>query len=163
MNTMAWNNFANPYMPGMTGQFNPSQYMQMMNQQFPQMGQFNAQMTAQQPMNGLTRVTGMEGAKAYQMPANSVVALFDDANDIFYVKSTDGAGFPTIRVFDFFERKEQPVPVQQPINTETYATRQELQNLQQEIEQVRGMLSNGKQSVSDQPATEPKSSARNSK
>lgn len=160
---MAWNNFANPYMAGMPGQFNPSQYMQMMNQQVPQMGQFNAQMTAQQPMNGLTRVTGMEGAKAYQMPANSVVALFDDANDIFYVKSTDGAGFPTIRAFDFFEHKEQQTPSQQVINPEAYATKQELQTLQYQLEEVKGMISNGKQSVSDQPATEPKSSARNSK
>lgn len=160
---MAWNTFGNPYMPGVAGQFNPSQYMQMMNQQPAQIGQFNAQIAPQQPMNGLTRVTGMDGAKAYQMPANSVVALFDDANDIFYVKSTDGAGFPTIRVFDFFEHKEQPAPVQQAINPETYATKQELQTLQYQLEEVKGMISNGKQSVPEQPATEPKSSSRSSK
>lgn len=40
----------------------------------------------------LIRVTGMDGAKAYQMPPNSVVPLFDADNDIMYVKSTDGDG-----------------------------------------------------------------------
>lgn len=49
----------------------------------------------------LIRVTGMDGAKAYQMPPNSVVPLFDADNDIMYVKSTDGTGFPTIRAFAF--------------------------------------------------------------
>lgn len=46
-----------------------------------------------QPGMQLTRVTGMDGAKAYQMPPNPVVPLFDADNDIMYVKSTDGAGF----------------------------------------------------------------------
>ena len=40
----------------------------------------------------LIRVTGIDGAKAYQMRPNSAVALFDGAEDIFYLKSTDGAG-----------------------------------------------------------------------
>lgn len=57
----------------------------------------------------LIRVTGMDGAKAYQMPPNSVVPLFDADNDIMYVKSTDGAGFPTIRAFAF-QPVENPTP-----------------------------------------------------
>lgn len=58
----------------------------------------------------LIRVTGMDGAKAYQMPPNSVVPLFDADNDIMYIKSTDGAGFPTIRAFAF-----QPVEDKQKV------------------------------------------------
>lgn len=159
---MAWNNFGNPYMPGVAGQFNPSQYMQMMNQQPSQMGQFNAQMPTSQPSNGLIRVTGMDGAKAYQMPPNSVAALFDDSYDIFYVKSTDGAGFPTIRVFDFYDHKEEAPAQQTSVNIENFATKQELENLQNEVKQVKEMLSNGKQSVPEQPAatTEPAKSRR---
>ena len=57
----------------------------------------------QQPVNLLTRVTGIEGARAYQMPPNSVVPLFDGGEDILYVKFTDGAGFPTIRGFRLTE------------------------------------------------------------
>lgn len=67
----------------------------------------------------LIRVTGMDGAKAYQMPPNSVVPLFDADNDIMYVKSTDGAGFPTIRAFAFQPVEDKPEPVPQ------YVTRDE--------------------------------------
>lgn len=48
----------------------------------------------------LIRVTGLDGAKAYQMRPNSAVALFDGAEDIFYLKSTgrcrvsDDSGIP---------------------------------------------------------------------
>lgn len=55
----------------------------------------------QEPRQQLVKVTGMEGARAYQMPPNSVAPLFDANEDILYVKSTDGAGFPTIRRFSF--------------------------------------------------------------
>ena len=67
----------------------------------------------------LIRVTGMDGAKAYQMPPNSVVPLFDADNDIMYVKSTDGAGFPTIRAFAF-QPVENPTP-----QAQQYVTREE--------------------------------------
>lgn len=147
---MAWNNYANPYMNpmlsnpyGMQNGFQSSMVPAMTGSQ-------QMQQSIQQPSNGLIRVTGIDGAKAYQMPPNSVAALFDDSYDIMYVKSTDGAGFPTIRVFDFYEHKEETLVQQIPVNTDNFATRQELQSLQQEIEQVREMLSNGKQSVPEQ-------------
>lgn len=52
----------------------------------------------------LIRVNGLEGARAYQMPPNSVAALFDANQDLMYIKATDGAGFPSIRVFSFAEQ-----------------------------------------------------------
>lgn len=90
--------------------------------------------------NNLIRVTGIEGAKAYQMNPNSSVALFDNNNDIFYVKTTDGAGFPTIRAFKF-ESIEN--------NTEKteFITREEFENLKSEVE------SYGKQFVQRQSET----------
>lgn len=158
---MAWNNFSNPYMASMPGQFNASPYMQAMNTQAPsQMPQFNAQMPVSQPGNGLIRVTGMDGAKAYQMPPNSVVALFDGNEDIFYIKTSDGAGFSTIKPFKFMPMEETPAPV---ANTSDFATRQELASLQHEIEEMKGMIENGKQSVPEQQpaaATEPARSRR---
>lgn len=53
------------------------------------------------------------------MPPNSVVPLFDADNDIMYVKSTDGAGFPTIRAFAFQPVEDKSEPAQQ------YVTRDE--------------------------------------
>jgi hypothetical protein len=86
-----------------------------------------------QPQQTLTRVTGMEGAKAYQMAPNSVVALFDGDNDVFYVKSTDGAGFPTIKAFTFAPLETSPVQSE-------FVTREE-------FEELKGLIMNGKQPV----------------
>jgi hypothetical protein len=107
--------------------YNPYQFPQAYNpiasyqQQMAQMqGQMNFQPTQMSGTN-LIRVTGIDGAKAYTMPPNSVVPLFDDQNDILYVKSTDGAGFPTIRTFAF-----SPIENIKPEQTE-YVSRSEFE------------------------------------
>ena len=97
---------------------------------------YNSQYNAQNsPYNSnyqqgqqLIRVNGLEGAKAYQMGANSTVALFDNNNDIMYVKNTDGAGFGSIRAFKFVEMDlNSTAPVAE------YATKTELEQLRQEV------------------------------
>lgn len=86
---------------------------------------YNASMNQGQQ---LIRVNGLEGAKAYQMGANSTVALFDSNNDIMYVKNTDGAGFGSIRAFKFSEMDlNSSAPVAE------YATKNELEQLRQEV------------------------------
>ena len=49
------------------------------------------------------RVHGFEDAKSYSMGANCRVPLFDDTDDLLYVKSTDQNGFPTIRRYRLVE------------------------------------------------------------
>ena len=86
----------------------------------------------------------MDGAKAYQMPPNSSVALFDEGEDIFYVKTTDGAGFPTVRAFAF-----TPIEINQPAKPQgEYVTREE-------FEELKGMIFDGKQSVRKNSRTSP--------
>lgn len=97
------------------------------------------QTQTQQPRDGLIRVTGMDGARAYQMPPNSAVALFDGGQDIFYVKTTDGAGFPTIRAYSFAPLQEQAA-----LQAPDYVTRTEFNELKE-------MILSGKQPVSVQP------------
>lgn len=88
----------------------------------------------QRPVEGLVRVTGLDGAKMYQLPPNSSMPLFDGNEDVFYVKTTDGAGFPTIRTFRF-------VPVdEQPSVQGGWATRVELLELARQIEELKGAL-----------------------
>lgn len=101
----------------------------------------------QQPAPGqqLIRVTGIEGAKAYQMGPNSVVPLFDADNDVMYVKSTDGAGFPTIRTFSFTPVEQAPSP------DGKYVTHDELNSV---LADIREMIANAQQPVSAaEPAT----------
>lgn len=116
--------FQSPYMP----------YIQQQMQQ----NQFSQFQQTQLPVQNLIRVNGIDGAKAYQMSPNSTVALFDSNEDIMYVKSTDGAGFPQIRKFRFVEMQESQT--QQPENVD-FVSREEFENFKKEI------MNNGKQSV----------------
>ena len=116
---------------------NPYANLLAQNQYYnPQMN--NQQFLPQIQTQNLIRVNGIEGAKAYQMSANSIVSLFDANDDIMYIKSTDGAGFPSIRTFSFTEVKEQNKPIQQV----DYISREEFEEFKKEL------MNNGKQSIS---------------
>ena len=106
----------NPY-------FNPYQFAQMQSP-FQQAPQFQQQQAQQ-----LIRVSGLEGAKAYQMPPNSSVALFHESEDIFYIKTSDGAGFPTIRTFRFVPVNENETVEK----AEQYVTLDEFNRFKEEI------------------------------
>lgn len=119
----------------------PSYYSGFGQNTMPQMPTYQyTQQTIQAPQE-LIRVTGIEGAKAYQMAPNSVVPLFDANNDIMYIKSTDGAGFPSIRAFSF-EPMDTP---HQSDNTTEFVKRSEFDAL---VEEVKGLI-DGKQPVSN--------------
>jgi hypothetical protein len=95
---------ASPYYGGYTPQYpqyQPTNYQPMQSQPLP----------AQPPMQtqtGLNRVTGIEGARAFQVPPNSVVPLFDDTQDVFYIKTTDSGGFPTLKGYRFSPIEDSP-------------------------------------------------------
>lgn len=78
------------------------------------------------------------------MPPDSVVTLFDADNDIMYVKSTDGTGFPTIRAFAF-QPIENPAP-----QTQRHVTREEFNDASAKLKEAIG---NGKQPVREQRET----------
>ena len=96
------------------------------------------------PFDGLTRVTGMQGAKAYQMPSNSRVALFDDTEDIVIIKMTDGAGFPSYK-----RARLDWLPDEPENDFMTRAEfRKELEDFRSGLDELKGLIINGKQSVS---------------
>lgn len=133
-----------PGMPNM----NPSPF------QYPAPSTFNGGMgqtssaqllqPQEQPFDGLTRVTGMQGAKAYRMPANSRAALFDDTDDIVIIKMTDGAGFPSYK-----RARLDWLPDEPENDFMTRAEfRKELEDFRSGLDELKGLiLSNGKQSV----------------
>ena len=125
MNLGGMTMFQNPY-ASLLGQ-TPYYNQPMNNQPFPQ-----------QITQNLIRVNGIEGAKAYQMSANSTVALFDTNEDIMYIKSTDGAGFPSIRTFNFVEITQN----EKSSGNQDYISRQEFEEFKKEL------MNNGKQSIS---------------
>lgn len=92
---MAFGAYQYGYQPNYPGQ-------QMYGNQYPQYGQHT------QPQTGLNRVTGIEGARAFSVPPNSVVPLFDDTQDVFYIKTTDSGGFPTLKGYRFTPIEDAP-------------------------------------------------------
>ena len=90
-----------------------------------------------QPVNNLLRVTGPESAKAYSLPPNSDVVLFDSENPIFYWKSTDDSGFATLRTFIF---EEQKAVEPQQIDNSNFATKDDLDILKKNILDMKEIL-----------------------
>lgn len=89
-----------------------------------------------QPVNGLVGVTGIEGARAYQMPPNSRMPLFDNDADILYLKTTDAAGYPTIKMFSFAPM-ETPAGAAETAPEARYATKADIESLREEIAALR--------------------------
>lgn len=116
---------------------NPYASLMPQNQFYPQ-SMNNQQIIPQEQPQNLIRVNGIDGAKAYQMPANSTVSLFDSNEDIMYIKNTDGAGFPGIRMFRFEEIKETTKSEEK----QDYISREEFEEFKKEL------MNNGKQSIS---------------
>lgn len=81
--------------------YNPNLYSPYAGQQFQPTQQV---FQPAQPVNGLVRVDGIEGAKMYQLPPNSVSPpLFLTEENAFFVKTTDGGGAATLKKYAFQE------------------------------------------------------------
>lgn len=74
-----------------------NQYQQSINYQ--QQNQIN---------QGLLWVSGEVGAKSYLVAPNSTVLLMDSDAQRFYLKSADGAGMPSMRIFEYNEVSNMP-------------------------------------------------------
>ena len=58
----------------------------------------------------IVRVSGENGAKSYQMGANSSALLLDESGLIVWVCTTDGAGYKTVSAYDITPHKSVPAP-----------------------------------------------------
>ena len=96
----------------------------------------------QRPAEGLVRATGPDGARMHRLPPNSPMPLFDVNGDVLYVKTADGAGLYAICTFRF-------APVDgQPGDQDSWAAGGELLGPARQIEELKGALRHGGQSVS---------------
>lgn len=84
------NPYLNPYGFANYGQYMPP--MQNQNQQ------------------QVTRVSGENGAKAYQIGANSSALLLDESGLMVWLCTTDGAGYKTVTAYDISPHKSEPAP-----------------------------------------------------
>ena len=117
------------------GMYQPMQNQWNPQQQPMQNGYFQNQ---QPPQSNIIRVPGPESAKSYTMGPSSSVILMDDSNPIFYLVSTDEAGFKNLRTFHFTEDKPEPAPL--AVDSDIYATKRDLAKLQDSLDELRNSL-----------------------
>ena len=88
----------------------------MFNNPFVNYGQqYAPQMQPMQPMPAMpamgqqvVRVNGENGARAYQMGANSSALLLDESGTIVWLVTSDGAGYRTVAPYDIAPHKTEP-------------------------------------------------------
>ena len=56
----------------------------------------------------IVHVNGENGAKAFQMPANSNILLLDDTAPLVWLAQTDGAGYKTVSPYKIEPYKPEP-------------------------------------------------------
>ena len=85
-------NYQNPF-------FNPYGYTPQPVQAVP------AQMQQQ-----VVRVNGENGAKAYQIGANSSALLLDESGTMVWLVTSDGAGYKSVAAYDIAPHQAEPGP-----------------------------------------------------
>ena len=86
---MYQNPFLNPY-----GMY-PQQYQQV---------------SQSQPVQQVVRVNGENGAKTYQLGANSSALLLDESGSMVWLVTSDGAGYKTVSAYDIIPHQTAPAP-----------------------------------------------------
>lgn len=125
----------------MQNYFPYNNYMDRVNKLVQMQNQLNQNYpnyAGQQSNNQIIFVQGETGAKAYQIPINSTVLLMSSEANEFFIKSTDQAGFPTIKKYRFTEVTQTNTTEQeQQVKTQNFVTREEFEALKNEIKQLK--------------------------
>lgn len=125
----------------MQNYFPYNNYMDRVNKLVQMQNQLNQNYpnyAGQQSNNQIIFVQGETGAKAYQIPINSTVLLMSSEANEFFIKSTDQAGFPTIKKYKFTEvTQTKTTEQQQQVKTQNFVTREEFEALKNEIKQLK--------------------------
>lgn len=98
-----------------------------------------------QTNQGLFWVQGETGAKSYLVAPNTTVLLMDSEGSRFYLKSTDNAGMPSLRVFEYSEVTQNAPQATQSVPTnldDKYVTREEYSRLQAQYAEIMDKLDN---------------------
>ena len=88
--------YNNPYMPNINSFQNPYQ------------SRLNAMQADIMPRQEITRVNGENGARAYNLPANSSILLLDETAPIVWLAQTDGAGYKTVTPYTITPYQTEP-------------------------------------------------------
>lgn len=135
-----YNPYINPY------------YQQPIQQQIPQ-----AQPQPVQNNQGLIWVSGDVGAKSYLVAPGSTVMLMDSESSRFYIKSTDGAGMPSIKTYEYKECVQNALQADSShanSMNEQFVTRDEYKAICDKYEEIKKALDDMKKPTRKKEVTE---------
>lgn len=112
--------FMNPYQPY------PDQLAQLRNSQY---------VPPQNAGGSINWVQGESGAKAWLINPGTSVLLMDSETQRFYIKTSDTAGMPTMRVFEYKEITGMPVQ-EATQNSDSFVTRKEFEELRRKLDEL---------------------------
>lgn len=140
--------YQNPYFP----QYQQPQYQTQVQPPMDRLAQLQAQQyqmpniqTVPQTNQGILWVQGEAGAKSYLVAPNTTVLLMDSESSKFYLKSTDGAGMPSLRTFEYSEVLQNATRSTQPEQIDLdgkYVTRSEYNALNDKYMEILERLDN---------------------
>lgn len=142
----AYNPYYYPVTPAYQPQIVQGPYQDRLAQLQNQYQNTMPQMPAQAPPQtnqGLLWVQGEAGAKSYLVAPNTTVLLMDSEAQRFYLKSTDGAGMPSLRTFEYTEVGVSAPESQKAAETnldDKYVTRAEYESLQSRYAEIMDKL-----------------------
>lgn len=96
---------------------------------------YNNYQQPKQPQNIYAFVSGLDGAKQYNIPANQSILLMDNAQPVCYLKQANALGQTSLKCFKLVEVSEADLttPAQPSIE---YATKSDLDALIKRIEKL---------------------------
>lgn len=145
---MAYGNYA-PFYRG--GYFNPMQTptiptMAENQNQFAQLYQTPMQpppMATPTPNNDMIFVLGQNEAESYPVAPNATVTMWDKNQKTFYIKTANAQGIPSMQIYDFTERVENPQksPVEHVCQCgDKFATKEQLNALQVKFDDIMAIV-----------------------
>lgn len=96
-----------------------------------------------QNQSGIIWIQGESAAKSYLVAPNSTVVLFDSESQTIYLKSADPTGLPSMRVLDYTIRDQKAHNGVFSKPGEDFATKQEIDALRAELEQIKAHMKGG--------------------
>lgn len=124
----------------------PVGYQYYMPQYQPMMQQAAQAPQPQPQTNGVIWVQGEAAARSYLMAPNTTLPLWDSESNTIFLKSTDAAGMPSMKILDYTIRDTAPAnspmsaPASQAPAHVDYATRADVEALAGQISTLRAEL-----------------------
>lgn len=108
----------------------------------PQNTNMNYQAQVPQINNSMVWVQGEAGAKAYTIPNNTTIPLWDSETQTIYIKTVDQNGKPSMTILDYVERNstnQNIVDNKQVVQIE-YATKEQIDELNGQFDSMNKKL-----------------------